>query len=172
MGKLDGKIALITGGTTGIGFSTAHLFLKEGARLIVTGRNAKNVEEAQKALGTNALAITADASDLSSTDALMKEVSQKFGRIDVLFANAGIAQFAPAEQVDENFFDRHFDLNVKGLYFKSPSGCYPTAPLCSSPLPSLRRRASPEHPSIAPPKPRCVLLVGRSQLSSPRAASA
>ena len=117
MSKLDGKIALITGGTTGIGFSTAQLFLKEGARLIVTGRNAKTVEEAQKALGTNALAIAADASDLSSTDALMKQVSQKFGRIDVLFANAGIAQFAPAEQVDENFFDRHFDLNVKGLYF-------------------------------------------------------
>jgi NAD(P)-dependent dehydrogenase (short-subunit alcohol dehydrogenase family) len=117
MGKLDGKIAVITGGTTGIGFSTAQLFLKEGARVIVTGRNAKNVEAAQEALGTNALAIAADASDLSSTGALMKQVSQKFGRIDVLFANAGIAQFAPAEQVDEKFFDRHFDLNVKGLYF-------------------------------------------------------
>jgi NAD(P)-dependent dehydrogenase (short-subunit alcohol dehydrogenase family) len=117
VGKLDGKIALITGGTTGIGFASAQLFLKEGARVIVTGRNPKNVDEAQKALGANALAVVSDASNLSATDALMKRVAEKFGRIDVLFANAGIGQFAPAEQVDEGMFDRHFDLNVKGLFF-------------------------------------------------------
>jgi NAD(P)-dependent dehydrogenase (short-subunit alcohol dehydrogenase family) len=116
-GRLEGKIALITGGTTGIGFATAQLFQKEGAQVIVTGRNLKTVEDAQKALGPNALVVASDASNLAETDALMKIVSDKFGRLDILFANAGIAQFANAEQVDENFFDRHFDLNVKGLFF-------------------------------------------------------
>jgi NAD(P)-dependent dehydrogenase (short-subunit alcohol dehydrogenase family) len=117
MGKLNGKIALITGGTTGIGFATAQLFQTEGAQVIVTGRNPKTIEDAQKALGASALVVASDASDLVDTDALMKTVSERFGRLDVLFANAGIAQFVPVEQVDEHFFDRHFDLNVKGLFF-------------------------------------------------------
>jgi NAD(P)-dependent dehydrogenase (short-subunit alcohol dehydrogenase family) len=116
-GRLDGKIALITGGTTGIGFATAQLFQQEGAQVIVTGSNPKTVEGAQKALGPGALAVASDASHLAQTDALMKIVSEKFGRLDVLFANAGVTQFAPVEQVDETFFDRHFDLNVKGLFF-------------------------------------------------------
>jgi NAD(P)-dependent dehydrogenase (short-subunit alcohol dehydrogenase family) len=117
MGRLDGKIALITGGTTGIGFATAQLFQKEGAQVTVTGRNPKTVEDARKALGPSALVVASDASNLAHTDALMRMVSEKFGRLDILFANAGIAQFAPAEQVNESFFDRHFDLNVKGLFF-------------------------------------------------------
>jgi NAD(P)-dependent dehydrogenase (short-subunit alcohol dehydrogenase family) len=116
-GRLKGKIALITGGTTGIGLATAQLFQKEGAQVIVTGRNPKTVEDAQKALGHGALVVRSDASNLAETDALMKIVSEKFGRLDVIFANAGVAQFASVEQVDESFFDRHFDLNVKGLYF-------------------------------------------------------
>jgi NAD(P)-dependent dehydrogenase (short-subunit alcohol dehydrogenase family) len=116
-GRLDGKTALITGGTTGIGLATAQLFQKEGAQLIVTGLHPKTVEDAQKTLGPGALALASDASNLGDTDALMKIVSERFGRLDVLFANAGIAQFAPAEHVDESFFDRHFDLNVKGLFF-------------------------------------------------------
>jgi len=117
LGRLYGKIALITGGTTGIGFAAAQLFQKEGAQVIVTGHNPKTVEEAQKALGPGALVVASDASALADTDTLMKIVSEKYGRLDVLFANAGIAQFAPAELVDESFFDRHFDLNVKGLFF-------------------------------------------------------
>jgi NAD(P)-dependent dehydrogenase (short-subunit alcohol dehydrogenase family) len=116
-GRLKGKIALITGGTTGIGFATAELFQKEGAQVIVTGRNPKTVEAAQKALGPGALGVASDASNLADTDALMKMVSEKFGRLDILFANAGVTQFAPVDQVDESFFDRHFDVNVKGLFF-------------------------------------------------------
>jgi NAD(P)-dependent dehydrogenase (short-subunit alcohol dehydrogenase family) len=116
-GRLKGKIALITGGTTGIGFATAQLFQKEGAQVIVTGRNPKTVAEAQKALGRGVLAVASDASNLAETEALMKIVAEKFGRLDVLFANAGIVQFAPVEQVDEGFFDRNFDVNVKGLFF-------------------------------------------------------
>ena len=116
-GRLKGKIALITGGTTGIGFATAELFQKEGAQVIVTGRNPKTVEAAQKALGPKSLGVASDASNLADTDELMKTVAQKFGRLDILFANAGVTQFAPVEQVDEAFFDRHFDINVKGLFF-------------------------------------------------------
>ena len=116
-GRLSGKIALITGGTTGIGFATAQLFQNEGARVIVTGHNPKTVEDAQKALGPNALVVASDASSLADADALMEIISEKFGRLDILFANAGTVQFAPVEQVDESFFDRQFDLNVKGLFF-------------------------------------------------------
>jgi NAD(P)-dependent dehydrogenase (short-subunit alcohol dehydrogenase family) len=116
-GRLAGKIALITGGTSGIGSATAQLFQKEGARVIVTGHNPKRVEDAQTALGPSALVVASDASNPSDTDALMKMIAEKFGRLDILFANAGVAQFAPVEQVDESFFDRHFDLNVKGLFF-------------------------------------------------------
>jgi NAD(P)-dependent dehydrogenase (short-subunit alcohol dehydrogenase family) len=116
-GRLSGKIALITGGTTGIGFATAQLFQQEGAQVIVTGHNPKTVEDAQKALGPNALVVTSDASSLADADALMKIISEKVGRLDILFANAGVVQFAPVEQVDESFFDRQFDLNVKGLFF-------------------------------------------------------
>ena len=116
-GRLKGKIALITGGTSGIGLATAQLFQKEGGQVIVTGRNPNTVEDAQKALGPSALVVRSDASNLADTDALMKTVAEKFGRIDVLFANAGVTQFAPIGQVDESFFDRHFDLNVKGLFF-------------------------------------------------------
>ncbi len=116
-GRLDGKVALITGGTSGIGFATAQLFQQEGAQVIVTGHNPQTIEDAQKSLGPTTQVVASDASHLADTDALMKIVAEKFGRLDVLFANAGIAQFAPAEQVDENFFDRHFDLNVKGLFF-------------------------------------------------------
>jgi NAD(P)-dependent dehydrogenase (short-subunit alcohol dehydrogenase family) len=117
MGRLDGRIALITGGTSGIGLATAQLFQQEGAQVIVTGRNPKTVEDARRALGPTAQVVASDASNLADTDALMKIIAERFGRLDVLFANAGIAQFAPAEQVDESFFDRHFDLNVKGLFF-------------------------------------------------------
>ena len=116
-GRLKGKIALITGGTSGIGFATAQIFQKEGGQVIVTGRNPKTVEDAQEALAPGALVVRSDASNLAETDALMKIVAEKFGRLDVLFANAGVAQFAPIGQVDESFFDRQFDLNVKGLFF-------------------------------------------------------
>ncbi|HVA95450.1 MAG TPA: SDR family oxidoreductase [Candidatus Dormibacteraeota bacterium] len=116
-GRLKGKIALITGGTTGIGFATAQLFQKEGAQVIVTGRNPQTVAEAQESLGRGVLVVESDVSNLTGTKALMKIVAEKFGRLDVLFANAGIVQFASVEQVDEGFFDRNFDVNVKGLFF-------------------------------------------------------
>lgn len=117
MGKLDGKIALITGGSTGIGLATAKLFEEEGAQVIITGRNAASFVAAQKELGGRALAIASDTSNLKDIASLIEVIREKFGRIDILFANAGIARFQPFGEVEESFFDEHFDINVKGLYF-------------------------------------------------------
>jgi NAD(P)-dependent dehydrogenase (short-subunit alcohol dehydrogenase family) len=117
MGKLDGKIALITGGSTGIGLATAKLFQEEGAQVILTGRNAEAIAAAQKELGPGAVAIASDTSKLTDIAALIDGIRQKFGRIDILFANAGVARFQPFGEIEESFFDEHFDINVKGLYF-------------------------------------------------------
>ena len=117
MAKLTGKIAVITGGTTGIGLATAQLYQQEGATVVVTGRNPATLAAAQETLGPNATVVASDASSLADIDALAALVAEKFGRVDVLFANAGIAQFAPVEGVSEPFYDNQFNLNVKGLFF-------------------------------------------------------
>jgi NAD(P)-dependent dehydrogenase (short-subunit alcohol dehydrogenase family) len=117
MGKLDGKIGLITGGSTGIGLATAKLFQQEGAQVILTGRNAEAIDAAQKELGPSAVAIVSDTSQLREINSLMDVIRQKFGRIDILFANAGIAKFQPFGEIQEAIFDEHFDINVKGLFF-------------------------------------------------------
>jgi NAD(P)-dependent dehydrogenase (short-subunit alcohol dehydrogenase family) len=117
MGKLDGRIALITGGSTGIGLATAKLFHAEGAQVIVTGRSAESIAAAQKELGPGPVAIASDTSKLEDIASLIETVRKKFGRIDVLFANAGIARFQPFGEIAESFFDEHFDINVKGLFF-------------------------------------------------------
>lgn len=117
MGKLDGKIALITGGSTGIGLASAVLFRNEGAKVVVTGRNPAAIAAAQSELGPDALALASDTSKLSEIQALIEQVRQKFGRIDILFANAGIARFQPFGEIQESFYDDHFDINVKGLFF-------------------------------------------------------
>lgn len=117
MKKLEGKSALVTGGTTGIGLATAKLFQDEGARVAVTGRGESALAAAREALGAKALVVKADAARLADTDALMAQVKREFGGLDVVFANAGIGEFVPFEQVDEAHFDRQFGINVKGLYF-------------------------------------------------------
>ena len=117
MGKLDGKIALITGGSTGIGLATAKLFQREGARIVLTGRNAAAIAAAQEELGSDALAIASDTGNFIEIAKLMDIIREKFGRIDILFANAGIAKFQPFGEITEAFFDEHFDINVKGLFF-------------------------------------------------------
>jgi NAD(P)-dependent dehydrogenase (short-subunit alcohol dehydrogenase family) len=117
MGKLDGKIALITGGSTGIGLATAKLFQHEGAQVILTGRNAEGLAAAQKELGKGAVVIASDTSKLKDIASLIETIRQKFGRIDILFANAGIARFQPFGEITESFYDEHFNINVKGLFF-------------------------------------------------------
>lgn len=117
MGKLDGKIALITGGSTGIGLASAVLFQQEGAQVIVTGRNKDAIAAAQQELGPGALAIVSDTCKLTDIASLMDRIRQKFGRLDIVFANAGIARFQPFGEIQEADFDEHFAVNVKGLYF-------------------------------------------------------
>ena len=116
MAKLAGKIALISGGTTGIGAATARLFQAEGATVIVTGSSLKSVEAAKADL-PGVEAIVSDASDIAATKTLVEQVKARHGRIDVLFVNAGIARFAPIDQVDEALFDSQFNVNVKGAFF-------------------------------------------------------
>ncbi len=117
MTRLANKVSLITGGTTGIGLAAAKLFLAEGADVIITGRNPDNLAAASKELGEKVLAVRADAANLQDTDALMQQIKDRFGRLDVVFINAGIAQFAPIDQVDEGLVDRTFDVNFKGAFF-------------------------------------------------------
>jgi NAD(P)-dependent dehydrogenase (short-subunit alcohol dehydrogenase family) len=117
MGKLDGKIAVITGGSTGIGLATAKLFVHEGAQVVATGRDPESIRSAQRDLGPGALVLASDTSKLSEIASLMATVRQKYGRIDILFANAGVARFQPFGDIEESFFDDHFDINVKGLFF-------------------------------------------------------
>lgn len=117
MGKLTGKIAVITGGNSGIGLATAELFAHEGAQVVVTGRRQAELDAAVAKIGHNTVGVQGDVAKLADLDRLYAQVKERFGRIDILFANAGIALPTPLEAVDEEHFDRHFDINVKGLLF-------------------------------------------------------
>jgi len=117
MDRFKGKTALITGGTTGIGLATAKLFINEGARVIVTGRAAATIKAAQAELGDNAIVVRSDATSLSDMDALAAKVKETFGKLDVLFVNAGYGHFIPFEQVTEEVYDEMLNLNAKGPYF-------------------------------------------------------
>ncbi len=115
--RFEGKTVVITGGNSGIGLATAKLFHEEGAKVAISGRDQKTLDEAVKTIGNGTLAVKADVSKLADIDKLYTQVTAKFGKIDALFANAGIAKFAPASDSTEQLFDETFDINVKGLYF-------------------------------------------------------
>jgi NAD(P)-dependent dehydrogenase (short-subunit alcohol dehydrogenase family) len=117
MGRLQNKTALITGGTSGIGLETARQFLAEGARVAVTGTNPATLEAARAELGPDVLVIRADAGRVEDQKAIAEAVGRAFGRLDILFVNAGTADFRPLEQWDEAGFDRSFAINVKGPFF-------------------------------------------------------
>ena len=117
MDRFEGKTALITGGTAGIGLATAKLFVNEGARVIVTGRNPETMKAAQIELGKNAIVVRSDATSLPDMDALVAKVKGTFGKLDVLFVNAGYGQWIPFEQVTEQVYDEMLNLNAKGPYF-------------------------------------------------------
>jgi len=117
MNRLQGKRALITGGTTGIGLETAREFIAEGARVVVTGNNQSNVEAASKILGEQALILRVDASDVDAQAGLARQVESAFGGLDVVFINAGVAEFRPIEAWDAAAFDRSFNINIRGPFF-------------------------------------------------------
>jgi NAD(P)-dependent dehydrogenase (short-subunit alcohol dehydrogenase family) len=117
MGKLDGKIALITGGTTGIGLATARRFVEEGAYVFITGRRDAELTAAVQEIGRNVTGVQGDVSNLADLDRLFARVQTGKGRLDIVFANAGIAKYAQLGKITEELYDSIFDINVKGMLF-------------------------------------------------------
>src|SRR5580693_1475843 len=117
MGKLEGKIALITGGNSGIGLATAKQFVDEGAYVFVTGRRAPELAAAVKEIGRNVTGVHGDVSNLSDLDRLFAQIEREKGTLDVVFANAGVAKYASFGTITEEFYDSIFNINVKGLLF-------------------------------------------------------
>jgi NAD(P)-dependent dehydrogenase (short-subunit alcohol dehydrogenase family) len=117
MKRLEGKVAVVTGGNSGIGLATAKRLQQEGARVAISGRSRKTLDEAVKAIGNGVVAVESDVAKLADIDKLYAEVSQKLGKIDVLFVNAGVAKFVPLAETSESVYDEQFDINIKGAYF-------------------------------------------------------
>ena len=117
MKRLEQKVAVVTGGNSGIGLASAKRLQEEGARVAISGRNRKTLDEAVKTIGNGILAVQADVAKLEELDKFYAEVSQKLGKIDVLFVNAGVAKFAPLAETSEGAYDEQFDINIKGAYF-------------------------------------------------------
>jgi len=117
MKRLEGKVAVVTGGNSGIGLATAKRLQEEGAKVAISGRSRKTLDEAVKSIGNGVVAVQSDVASLTDIDKLFAEVSKKLGKIDVLFVNAGIAKFAPLSDTSETTFDEQYDINIKGAYF-------------------------------------------------------
>ena len=117
MGKLEGKIALITGGNSGIGLATAKQFVNEGAYVFITGRREPELAAAVKEIGRNVTAVQGDVANLDDLDRLFAQIKREKTRLDVVFANAGVAKYAPFGTITEEFFDSIFNINVKGVLF-------------------------------------------------------
>ena len=117
MGKLQGRVALVTGGTEGIGLAIAKLFAEEGAYLFITGRRQRELDEAVKTLGDNVAGIQGDVANMADLDRLYETIGRAKGRIDVVVANAGVGEFAAFGKATEEHFDKLFDINVKGTFF-------------------------------------------------------
>lgn len=121
MGKFEGKIALVTGGTSGIGLATAQKFVNEGAYVYITGRRQNELDKAVNQIGKNVTDVQGDISKLEDLDKLYDIIKQEKGKLDILFANAGIGNFLPLGEITEEQVDRTFDINVKGHLYCSKS---------------------------------------------------
>jgi NAD(P)-dependent dehydrogenase (short-subunit alcohol dehydrogenase family) len=117
MKRLEGKVAVVTGGNSGIGLATAKRLQEEGARVAISGRNKQTLEEAVRTIGNGVVAVQADVAKPEGLEKLYAEVNEKLGKIDVLFVNAGVAKFAPFAETSEEVFDEEFNINVRGAYF-------------------------------------------------------
>ena len=117
MGKLEGKIALITGGNSGIGLATAKRFVSEGAYVFITGRREPELAAAVREIGRNVAGVQGDVSNLGDLDRLFARIKREKGRLDIVFANAGVARLAPLGTITEELYDSVFNINVKGVLF-------------------------------------------------------
>ena len=117
MGRLNGKIALITGGNSGIGLATAKRFVEEGAYVFITGRREAELAAAAREIGKNITTVQGDVANLADLDRLFAQIKQEKGKLDIVFANAGVAKFAPLGEITEELYDWTFDINVKGVVF-------------------------------------------------------
>ena len=117
MGKLDGKTALVTGGNSGIGLATAKQFVREGAYVFITGRRDAELAAAAKEIGANVTGVQGDVSNLGDLDRLFAQIKHAKGKLDIVFANAGVAKYASLGEITEELYDQTFDINVKGLLF-------------------------------------------------------
>jgi NAD(P)-dependent dehydrogenase (short-subunit alcohol dehydrogenase family) len=117
MGKLEGKVGLVTGGTSGIGFATARRFVDEGAYVFITGRREPELTKAVKEIGRSVTGVRSDVSKLDDLDRLFAQIKHEKDRLDVVFANAGIGKYAPLGTITEDFYDSIFNINVKGVVF-------------------------------------------------------
>jgi NAD(P)-dependent dehydrogenase (short-subunit alcohol dehydrogenase family) len=124
MERFKDKVAVITGGNSGIGLATAKAFAQEGAKVAITGRDAASLAKAQKELGAQTIAVQADASHVSEIEKATRQIAERFGRIDALFVNAGIGKFMPVDQVTEAFFDETVNVNLKGVFFTIQRRCH------------------------------------------------
>jgi len=115
--RLENKVAFITGGNSGIGLTTAKLFVEQGAKVIITGLDQNTLDKAKTSIGENILAIEADVTNIGQLDNAYRQGVKAFGKIDIVFANAGIAKFAPLQATTENDYDAVMDINVKGVFF-------------------------------------------------------
>jgi NAD(P)-dependent dehydrogenase (short-subunit alcohol dehydrogenase family) len=115
--RFQGKVAVVTGGNSGIGLGVAKAYAREGAQVAITGRNEKTLQAAAEEIGNGTLAIRSDAGELADIEAAVKKIDERFGRIDALFVNAGVGKFVPFEQVTEAFFDETVGINMKGVFF-------------------------------------------------------
>ena len=174
MGKLDGKVALVTGGNSGMGLATAQLFAAEGAKVIITGRRKQETDEAAQSSGPNVEGFVGDIASLADLDRLHDYIATNYGKVDIIFANAGIGDFVPFGQVTEEQFDRVFDVNVKGTFFTVqkllslvPDGGSVILNGSSPAIRALRRS-----PSTQPPKPRSAPSPAPGRRTSKRARSA
>src|SRR5271163_429964 len=162
MGKLEGKVAVITAATSGMALATAKLFVEEGAYVFITGRRKDKLDEAVKLIGRNVTGVQGDSSNLADLDRLYETVKREKGKIDVLFASAGFGEFGKLEEVTEEHFDKTFDLNVRGTLFTVQKALRPLTATASifmnGSLPSIK--GFPPLASTAPARPRYARLRG------------